>query len=322
MTTLRTTALLLLCIVSAAFCGEDPDKAVVMLGKDQPPAKDNRALDTKVPPATPESRDALEYRALSPNLIKNGNFEHGRYWPYCWEPIDRLCILWDESGGTDGKRCLRMDTNVLESQAVPWNSKVRALIDKLSEKTNGKPQSVKENPLPAPPAKRPTKPPYYDTVAGIHGVLYLSDPYKLLPGAIYRVTLDVRSERGQGNPILFVKGYFKYKGRWRNCGRLQMKLQGCSKDWRRFSVVFHPSRWSNLFGDFAARPEVLKIQLYSYWQPGNYYFDNVQMHIVGFEKYKQLRNPTPVDVKKMDEPKPEKPSRSDQDLKEGDFPVF
>jgi hypothetical protein len=316
---IRRDAAMTAFVIAAAACvarGAEPAKKLV--GKDVPVVKLEGERQHKVPPATRTSAEVLRYQSLSVNLVKNGSFERGRYWPYAWEPTDGLCCFWEE-GGTDGRRCIRHFTQVDNEQSVQWNSKVRALVDALSKKTKGKPQSVARNPLPRPPKPKLSKPPYYDSVGGLEGVIYLCDPIPHRTGGIYRVTLDARTEGG-GAPIVFVKGYVRYKGRVRNCGRFQFTLSGIGKDWKRFSGVFHPVRWKSKFGNFAVRPEFLKIQLYSYWTVGNYWYDNVKLEIVGWERYEPFANPK--DLEKLRPKKEEKPGKADSDLKEGEFPVF
>jgi len=313
--------ILALVLTSALAVGEDAPRKT-MVGPTIKPQKMQSRTDGKMPPESPESGDALLYKSITGNLLKNGSFEKGRYWPYGWEPVDKLSSFWETSGGSHGKRCLRFFTKPEDGQATKWNAKVRALIDELKTKTKGRPQSVSKNPLPPPP--QPDFPSNkYATVGGIHGTVYLSEPIKLKPGGIYRITFDIKNDTGKGGMIIFVKGYFFYKqhGRYRNCGRLQKKLVDATNEWRRVSIIFHPSTWTSVFGQEKVRAEHMKIQLYSYWPPGNYYWDNVKLDIIGFEPYEAFGNPKDVETKRKPRP-PKTPQKGDDELKPGEFPVF
>jgi hypothetical protein len=315
MNQIMAAALVAALAAAAAARGDEPKR----VGQNLPPQKLTALPRQSAPPVDDNSRIALTFRTLSANLVKNGHFENGRYWPQDWEPVDRLSCFWEEQGGTLGKRCLRHDTNIINEQGVKWNSKVRALIEELAKK--GDPQKAAKNPLPEPPKPLPTKAPYYDTLAGLEGVIYLCDPMPHRRGAIYRVSLDARTEGG-GTPICFVKGYVHYKGRVRNCGRLEFHLTGIGKDWKRFSALVQPEKWKSKFGGKTVHPEFLKIQLFSYWTPGNYYYDNVRLEIVGWEPYDPTPNPKDLEKEAPPKPKSKGPDKADSDLGPGDFPTF
>jgi hypothetical protein len=276
-----------------------------------------------VEPADADSVEALKYKALSVSVLRNGDFEQGRWWPEGWEPVDGLSSFWEAAGGTAGKRCLRHDTNVLNEQGVKWNAKVRALVEAASKQTGGRPQSLRENPVPPAPKRLPTRPPYYNTLGGLEGVIYLTEPIPHRRGAIYRITVDARTEGG-GAPIVFLKGYFTYEGRERNCGRLEFHLNGIGKEWKRFSRLVWPEKWSSRFGGYRVHPEYLKAQLFSYWTVGDYWYDNVKLEIVGWEPYEPTPNPKDLEKLKAEEEKggEKAPVKEDPGLGEGEFPEF
>ena len=238
----------------------------------------------------PQTAAALQFQSLSKNLIPNHSFERGRWWPYKWEPVDGLGSFWVK-GGTDGNRCMKFNTNVLESQWLPHNSSVITNIRKLQEQTHGRAQHRKKNPLPQPPKRKPTSPPYYDTVGGLHGIHYKGPYIPVEPGAIYRVTVDAKVEP-KGGAKVFVKGFIDlpYKTREgprilkRNAYRAPMDLKGLSTEWKRFSRLLHPAHSKSSIDAKPVQPEWLQVQLYSYWPPGTYWWDNVKLEIIGYEK--------------------------------------
>lgn len=265
----------------------------------------------------PQSAAALQFKAISKNLVPNHSFERGRWWPYKWEPVDGLGSFWVR-GGTDGQRCMKFNTNVLEGQWLPYSSKIITGIRKLQERTHGRAQQLKENPLPEPPERKPTSPPYYDTVGGLHGIHYKGPYIPVEPGAIYRVTVDARVEP-KGGAKVFVKGFvdLPYKTRQgpmilkRNAYRAPMDLKGLSKQWKRFSRVFHPAQTKSTIKAKPVHPEWLQVQLYSYWPPGTYWWDNVKLEIIGYEKIRGPDGEIPQRIE-SEEPK---------DMQDG-FPVF
>ena len=88
-----------------------------------------------------DSCDAMQMKALGGNLVKNGSFEDGRWWPAGWDPCDKLGTLW-AAGGTDGKRCIRIDTNLQEEQWVAWNERVLAIAAQAAQQSGGDTQAA------------------------------------------------------------------------------------------------------------------------------------------------------------------------------------
>lgn len=260
-------------------------------------------------------RRVMQKEALSKNLLPNGSFEKGRYWPAGWEPIDRLGTFWTK-GGTDGDKCMRIFTNVLDTQWVRWNKKVRETIENVAKRNGGDPQSASSNPLPQPPKRKETSPPYYDTVAGLHGIHYRSRRVKLKPGAIYRISIDARTEAGKAEPIVFVKSFFEFRGVMRNAGRAPLHLYDCGEKWKRYARVFHPAEWTSTVRGKPITPEKLEVQIYAYWPPGNYYFDNVQLHIVGHQEVPDRKE------KAQHEKERKEREKKRQQMGEDEFPTF
>jgi len=272
------------------------------------------------------SYEVMQNKPLSGNLLKNPSFEKGRYWPRHWDPVDRLGTLWVK-GGSHGKRCVRLDTNLQDEQWVRCNTEVIVGMRELAETTPGGAQSLKENPLPEPPEREPTSAPYYSTVGGLHGIHYRSDYIRLKPGAIYRLSVDSRCDgmapgkSGSVGRKVFVKGFIDRKmtsqsgevvSLKRNAGRARMDLKDSGEQWARSAFEFHPARWKSAWKGKPVRVEWLQVQLYAYWPPGNSYFDNLRLEIVGHEEVE----PPP---QKRQEPDADKPKPQ---LGEDEFPVF
>jgi len=266
--------------------------------------------------ASREVAELMEMQPLSDNLLPNGSFEEGRYWPFGWDPTDRLGTFWVE-GGTQGLRCIRLDTDLLNSQWVEWNEKVLALVRQAADLTAGRPQSLPTDPVPEPPPRLPTRPPYYDTVGGMHGIHYRSQYLPVEPGAIYRFSVDARSSR-PAEPKVFIKGFVDQRQATkdgeivlkRNAYRAPMTLHGCGPEWKRYARLLHPSRSKTTYRGKPLLPQWLRVELYAYWPVGTYEFDNARLEIVGYEK----EAPASTPASKDQEAPPER--------QEGGFPVF
>jgi hypothetical protein len=292
---------------------------------DGPPAVGEAPPPPGVPFDNDDSRRLMQLEPTSPSLLRNGSFEEGRYWPSAWEPVDGLTTFW-AAGGTDGERCLRVCTDVLEAQWQQRAREVHAAVAEAARASGGNPQALETNPVPPPPERVPTSPPYYDTVAGLHGVHYRSDYVECRPDAVYRVCTDARCETGCA-PMVFVKGFFDQEVETedgprlvrRDAYRAPMTLDPCDGTWRRYARLFHPSRsQSTLDGEPLAATH-LQVQLYAYWKPGDYFFDNVRLEIVGTE------TTPPGDATDADGPAvPEDTGQSQGSAgtDEDEFPVF
>jgi len=269
----------------------------------------------------PECISALRWKAISGNLVLNSSFEEGKWWPYHWEPTDRLGVFWAE-GGTDGKRCIKINTNLVEAQWLPFNAAIITNIRKLEERTNNGAQKLAQCPLPTPPAPGPTTAPYYDTVAGLHGIHYKGPFFRCEPGAIYRVTVDARATTIEGGPgaKIWFKGFVDETLKTtegvqtikRELYKREISLNGLGAEWQRFSWVAHVAKSKSTWDGKRVQPTWLQPQLYAYWSPGTYWWDNLKVDIIGYEEFEVRtfeKGVTPV----IKEP----PKRM-----EGDFPVF
>lgn len=238
----------------------------------------------------PQARAALQLKALSPNLVPNPSFETGRWWPRHWDPVDRLGTHWAR-GGTEGRRCIKADTRILESQWKPRNDRILEKVRELRGRAPGPlQQHLPSSPVPEPPEPKYARPPYYSAVGGLHGIHYRSAYIRVRPGAVYRITVDARVA-SRGGAKVFLKGFVDERKQTeegplvlkREIYRAPMTLHGLTNEWRRFSRVFHPARSKGARVRRRLRPEWLQVQLYSYWPVGLYYWDNVRLEVVGYE---------------------------------------
>ncbi len=290
-------------------------------GADDPPHAQLVAPDG-VPYDGEQSQRLMQVKALSPNLLRNGGFERGRYWPAGWQFTDGLTTFW-VAGGTEGERCVRIYTDVLDVQWKRHEDEVRRAVEAAMRK-HGDPQSAPQDPRPSPPERVPTQPPFYDTVAGLHGVHYRSDYVPVAPRAVYRFSIDARCEvNGEPHePRVFIKGFFDQQVQTRNgvetvrrnAYRAPMILDPCDKQWRRYARLFHPWRSNSTLAGEQLRAERLQVQIYAYWRPGNYYFDNARLEIVDWEEPETARDKEPQ--RPMSESRPEAP------LSKSGFPVL
>lgn len=218
----------------------------------------------------------------SRNLIPNGDFETGKTTPDGWQTVDGLSSFWVKDADPKRGHVLRFDTDVLQTQAYEWWKRIG------------------EGALPKDaPVKLPTVEPKYDTLAGLDGVWFWSDPIPVEKGKAYWLTLDGKGP-GQievwlhgypekpnsafGLEAKALQGYLKkeagqapnVRGRkqeisayvWK--GRLSLPL---SNEWKTYSRREKP------FRPTALTPSVkwIRVQLFPYWPPGIYDIDNVKL---------------------------------------------
>ncbi|MFN0198004.1 MAG: hypothetical protein ACKVT0_14760 [Planctomycetaceae bacterium] len=216
------------------------------------------------------------------NLLPNGDFETGEQIPAAWQTIDGLSTFWVDDPDPARGKVLKFDTDILQSQAYNWWVKIG----------NG------ASPFDA-PEKMPTVEPKYDTLAGLDGVWFWSDPIPIEPGQAYWLTLDAKGKgmlvwlvgypekpdvsfaadagavqqyfakmKGTAPPNERNRKAFIHKYVWK--GQLSV---GGSDEWKTFSrreKPFHPTKNT---------PSVryVRVLLYPYWPPGEYFVDNVRI---------------------------------------------
>ncbi|MEO1999898.1 MAG: hypothetical protein ABGZ17_32040 [Planctomycetaceae bacterium] len=216
------------------------------------------------------------------NLFPNGNFQLGKTTPVHWQTIDGLSTFWVQDKDPRHGKVLKFDTDVLQSQAYQWWVHI---ADGVS-------------PQKAPP-KIPTTPPKFDTLAGLDGVWFWSDPIPIEKNKQYWLTLDAKGlgmlvwlvgypekpdtsfaadagavkqyfakAKGTAPPNERNRKAFIHKYVWKG----QLKIAG-SREWQTFSrrkKPFHPTKYTPTV-------KYVRVLLYPFWPPGEYYVDNVKL---------------------------------------------
>jgi len=200
------------------------------------------------------------------NLVRNSGFEEGARYPANWTRPDDLASFWVADDIRGGK-CLKTYTRIHIND-----------YDKRVE------QMKLENP-PPPDPPRVVKGPGYDTVGGLDGVTIWSDYIDCKPGMRYTLNADVRSEGGK--PKIFVKGYSELPTEIDDNGKAKTVLIrrvtfktyiDCDggKDWKTSTITFCPTH---------ERSDVkwMRIMIFAYWPPQNYWFDNIKLFEAGLD---------------------------------------
>jgi hypothetical protein len=241
------------------------------------------AADPPEAPPPAESSDDPHRFALGENLLANGDFEQGEgSQPLAWQTVDGLSSFWVEDADPDHGKVMKLDTDVLQTQAYQWWE--RLLAGSTAEEA---------------PLKALTVEPKYDTLAGLDGVWFWSDPVPVERGKQYWLTVDVK---GPGMKV-FMRGYpkepdlafgadegalqgylLKQRGEFRNeRGRRLFRHQyvwdswfpagGDTQNWRTYSRREKP------FSPTKNTPNVkyVRVMLYPYWPPAVYHIDNVRL---------------------------------------------
>ncbi|MFW6107105.1 MAG: hypothetical protein ACOC8A_00295 [bacterium] len=203
--------------------------------------------------------EPVDEKARARNLVPNSSFEEGTWYPAHWTKVDGLTSHWLDREDGKGK-CLMMDTDVDEQQALDWMKKVRS----------GK-ATAKE----APEKIASTKETIYGTIGAWEGVQIYSDFLPVTPKMRYRLTVDIQGPWGGiFFPKAFVKGYAERSDEFTTQKRelyrmyLALRTETKGKEWETFSRTFNPTLRS---------PDVkwMRVMLYAYWPLGKYYWDNI-----------------------------------------------
>jgi len=217
------------------------------------------------------------------NLIPNGDFEQGEVTPKGWQSIDGLSSFWVQDEDPRHGKVLKFDTDVLQSQGYVWWKKIRA---------GASPKDA--------PKKEPTQEPKYDTLAGLDGVWFWSDPVPVEPGKSYWLSLDVKGpeimvwlvgyENKPDTSFGADEGAFIEYVRDSSLPKPAAQKRGHSPflhnyDWKGQLKAGGPNEWKTYsrrekpFSPTANTPNVrwVRVLLYPYWPPGIYYVDNVRL---------------------------------------------
>lgn len=218
------------------------------------------------------------------NLLPNGDFEEGDATPRHWQTIDGLTTFWVKDADPKRGKAIKFDTDVLQSQGYEWWGKIA--------RAKGTAKDA--------PAKLPTTPPKYDTLAGLDGVWLWSDPIPAEKGKAYWLTIDVKGpgllvwlvgypdkpdtafgadakafqeylrDNVLGKPRENKRGFDSIIAKYVWRGQL---AAGGTNEWKTYSrreKPFRPTRMT---------PNVkwLRVLVLPTWPPGEYWIDNVRL---------------------------------------------
>jgi len=255
----------------------------------------------------PQYGDEEEPKKFGPPINKNGGFERGHLG---WDRPDNVSTFIEDGPSGRGK-ILRVRTDLARD---PWLAYRRKLRFGQADPSN------------PPKIRRDTS---YGSVAGLEGVHYRSDWITPVSGQRYWMTAD--ANKCGGTPKIFVKGFLDWSGRAdglsesslarlgltprqfarlpeakrkklvaadvkrrpeqyrRECYRWYLNLRGPSNQWHHYAAVCPPR------GGLPENVQWLQLQVYSYWPPGTYLWDNVHF-------YKDPRQKAPATVEKARTP--------------------
>lgn len=254
----------------------------------------------------PEYGDEDEPKKFGQPVNLNGRFEDGHKG---WEHPDNVATFLEPGPAGRGK-VLRIRTDL---KRAPWMAYRRKLRFGQADPTR-------------PPAIGPDS--SYASVAGMEGVFYRGDWLDATTGQRYWLVADMKGKTaGIFFPKIFVKGYLDYTahatalpetslverkmtpGQFadlpeakqkalvaddvkrhpdryrRECFRWYLACRNEENVWKHYAAPFPPR------GGLPKNVRWMKIEVYAYWPPGNFTFDDVLM-------YKDPRQKAPLDEAK------------------------
>ena len=243
--------------------------------RDTPPVIRQLALDLA---GLEEPLERVIDKITGPTIIPNGDFE--KMDPKTgtvvnWGPMDGLSTFWVDEPGRG--KVMRVETDVLWDQWEDWRAKIRAGASRHDA-----------------PKKKPYTGPGYNTVAGSRGVAVYNEYVPIKKGQAYQLSFDFKGAGGK----VFVKGFaavdenarelpnatleqaltdgngIHLREIWRAYKAMRPKDKS---EWETFSRVMHPT-------EKIPQTRWIRINLFPYWPPGTYFFDNVSFVPVS-EKY-------------------------------------
>ena len=237
----------------------------------------------------PQYGDEPEPKEFGKALNINGDFEKAHAG---WDEPDNVSTFLVAAGGRG--TILRVRTDLARD---PWLAYRKAL------------RLGKADPSRPPKIARDTS---YGSVAGLEGVHFRSAWIKATPGRRYWLVAD---HNGQGGAKVFVKGFRRTPAAFdglpesalaalgiapeqfaelsgderkklietdakknpmrymRECYRWYLNCKEAKGEWMHFAAPFPPR------GGLPVDVEYLQIQIYSYWPPGEYLWDNVHLYL-------------------------------------------
>ena len=241
----------------------------------------------------PEYGDESEPKAFGKPLNANGDFEAGAAG---WEPPDNAATFLEPGPAGRGK-VLRLQTDLERDKYIAYRRALR-----FGQTTPDKP----------PKLKRDTS---YASLAGLEGVFYRGQWIKATPGQRYWLIADMKGKTaGIFFPKIFVKGFRDWSARTtglpeaslaerkmtarqfadltpagqrmlvaedakkhpkrylRECFRWYLACRNEQDVWTHYAAPFPPR------GGLPKNVEWLQVQVYAYWPPGAFRFDNVHLY--------------------------------------------
>lgn len=248
-------------------------------------AQSPQASPPGTPTTAPESKDLV-------NLLPNPSFEEAdekNESPKNWQEVDNLIFFWTtDPAAPERKKVMKIDTDVNQRQAYDWWFA----------------HYEKKEPLVKAPKKQPTVEPKWDTIAGLDGGFYWSGYIPIKPGRAYKVYVDAK---GPGSKV-FIRGYDKMEPlffadenkavmeefRIQRGDPLKDEKGRPIRYFNRYSYttwfpVGGSNEWKTYTHDMPRHPtgreltenvRYIRIMLYPYWPPGEYWYDNIRVYEV------------------------------------------
>ncbi len=241
----------------------------------------------------PQYGDEAEPNAFAAPLNANGGFESGHFG---WDSPDNVSTFIERGDAKRGK-ILRIRTDLARD---PWLAYRRGLM--FGHADANRPPKIERDTT-------------YGSVAGLEGVHFAGEWIKATPGRRYWLVADFKgATRGMFFPKIFVKGFRRtphaldglperslverrltpqdfaalspeerkkliaedaaaHPMRYlRECYRWYLACRNSTGAWAHYAAPFPP------LGGLPANVEWLQIQIYAYWPPGEYLFDDVHMY--------------------------------------------
>ncbi len=245
-----------------------------------------------------------EYPAHAVNLLPNGDLDEPNDagdGPAHWQSPDALVVHWIQEEGRG--RVITIDTDVYQRQAYDW------WIERY----------LRGAALDYAPKRRPTSGAKYDTIAGLDGGFYWSDPIAVKAGGAYRVYVDAKGPKAK----VFIRGYVneptvsfgdeapavqqifrqargepdkdadgrpvRYRLRYSYTTWFAV---GGSDEWTTYTH-FQPRHPNNR--EITEDVRWIRIMLYPYWPPATYQFDNIRVVEVSPEEDRSRGNIRPLE---------------------------
>ena len=201
------------------------------------------------------------------SLVRNGSLEEADpatpATPAYWDKVDGLGVQWTSAPEPAHGKAIRMDTSIPEKAMVEsW--KKAGLNDKWD--------------IPNPAG---------NAVAETYGLSHYSDPIPVQKGQPYKITFDYKGPSAGAK--VWVRGWGQFEGEKRRRWETTIECRVANpKEWTTISQEFFPTK---------SRPEVteMRVMLYAFYPPGQYWFDNVRIEPITLPEYEQLRkSPAPA----------------------------